>query len=67
MLGPAREACAYVADNPAKDFIAPNRLGWRSVQLLCPGQIHSANAAPKGGQPQVVIASLEELDSLWVP
>jgi putative hydrolase of the HAD superfamily len=67
MLGSARDACAYVADNPAKDFIAPNRLGWRSVQLLCPLQIHSANAAPKGGQPQVVIASLEELDSLWFP
>jgi len=67
MLATAGEACAYVADNPAKDFIAPNRLGWRSVQLLCPLQIHSANAPPKGGQPQVVIASLEELDSLWVP
>ena len=67
MLGPPGEACAYVADNPAKDFIAPNHLGWRSVQLLCPQQIHSANAAPQGGEPQIVIASLEELDSLWVP
>jgi putative hydrolase of the HAD superfamily len=67
MLATAREACAYVADNPAKDFIAPNRLGWRSVQLLCPLQIHSANAAPKGGQPQIVIACLDELESLWVP
>ncbi len=67
MLGLAHEACAYVADNPAKDFVAPNRLGWRSVQLLCPGQIHSANAAPNGDQPQIVIASLDELDSLWDP
>lgn len=67
MLGVAGEACAYVADNPAKDFIAPNRLGWQSVQLLCPGQIHSHNPAPKCGKPHVVIASLEELDSLWIP
>jgi len=63
VLGPPDEACAYVADNPAKDFLAPNRLGWTSVQLLCPGQIHSVNAAPKGGQPQIVIASLDELEA----
>jgi len=63
MLGPPGQACAYVADNPAKDFIAPNRLGWRSVQLLCPGQIHHANAAPKGGRAQIVIASLDELET----
>ena len=64
MLGATRESCAYVADNPAKDFLAPNRLGWRSVQLLCPQQIHSANAAPKGGEPQTVIASLDELEAV---
>ena len=63
MLGVPGEACAYVADNPAKDFLAPNRLGWLSVQLLCPGQIHSANPAPNGGQPRIVIASLDELEA----
>ena len=63
MLGPPGQACAYVADNPAKDFIAPNRLGWRSVQLLCPQQIHYANEAPKDGRPQIVIASLDELET----
>ncbi len=26
-------ACTYVADNPAKDFIAPKRLGWRTVRI----------------------------------
>lgn len=57
------EACAYVGDNPAKDFVAPNSLGWRSIQLLCPGQIHSDNAAPEGGTAQIVIASLDELEA----
>jgi len=57
------EACAYVGDNPAKDFVAPNRLGWRSIQLRCPQQIHSANAPPEGGTPQTVIASLDELEA----
>lgn len=27
------DACVYVGDNPAKDFVAPNRLGWRTVHL----------------------------------
>jgi len=26
--------CAYVADNPVKDFVSPNRLGWTTVCLL---------------------------------
>jgi len=60
MLGAADERCVYVADNPAKDFVAPNRMGWRTVQLVCAGQIHSAKYAPEGGQPQVVVGSLEE-------
>ncbi len=64
MLGVPHESCVYVGDNPAKDFVAPNRLGWRSVQLLCPQQIHSANAAGQGGRPQVVIARLDELEAV---
>jgi putative hydrolase of the HAD superfamily len=31
--------CWYVADNPAKDFIGPNRLGWRSIRLRVAGQL----------------------------
>lgn len=30
----------YVADNPAKDFITPARLGWSTVQINRPGAIH---------------------------
>ena len=63
-LGQADAACAYVADNPAKDFVAPNALGWRTVQLLCAGQIHSANPAPEAGRAQTTIASLDELESV---
>jgi len=25
--------CAYVADNPVKDFIAPHRLGWTTIRV----------------------------------
>src|SRR3546814_4787341 len=35
-------AFVYIADNPVKDFIAPRALGWRTVQIIRPGGIHSA-------------------------
>jgi putative hydrolase of the HAD superfamily len=34
----------YIADNPNKDFITPNKLGWTSICLLDKGQnIHKQN------------------------
>jgi len=60
-LAMPNEGCTYVADNPAKDFVAPNQLDWRTIQLLWRGQIHASNAAPEGGRPQVVAAGLGEL------
>ena len=34
----------YVADNPSKDFVTPNKLGWQTICLLNNGQnIHSQN------------------------
>lgn len=42
----------YVADNPIKDFIAPNERGWLTWRIRMPGQLHwaveptVANAAP---------------------
>ena len=47
--------CCYVADNPAKDFLAPNRLGWLTVQWRRPGQVHADSPAPEHGRPQRVI------------
>ena len=38
-------ACLYVADNPAKDFVAPRRLGWRSVRIKRPDGVHLAAPA----------------------
>ena len=33
-------ACVYVADNPAKDFIASGSLGWRSIRVRRAGSLH---------------------------
>ena len=59
---PAR--CLYVADNPAKDFVAPNELGWRSIQVRRQDGFYGGNTAPPGGHPQHVMATLDDLDAL---
>ena len=54
-------ACAYVADNPAKDFLPGNLLGWLTVQWRRPGQLHCDNAPPRAGRPKRVVRSAPEL------
>ena len=61
-LGVPHECCAYVGDNPAKDFVAPNRLGWRTVRLVCQGQVHADKPAAPGGRPDITIRSLDDLE-----
>jgi len=53
--------CAYVADNPAKDFLAPNKLGWATIQWRRRGQIHADNPPPKGGKPKQIVHTSKEL------
>lgn len=53
--------CAYVADNPSKDFVAPNALGWLSVMVRRSGALYADRPVPAGGQPQFVIDSLDGL------
>ena len=60
-FGVPHEACAYVGDNPAKDFLAPNQLGWLTIQMVRPGQVHSHKPPPAGGAPQVVATSPRQL------
>ena len=63
-FGLPHECCVYVGDNPKKDFVAPNALGWSSVQLLLEGQVHSNNPAPPGGEAQAVVESVAALELL---
>lgn len=39
-LGIEQKALTYIGDNPAKDFIAPNRQGWRTIRIRMEGQLH---------------------------
>ncbi len=66
-LGLTGDRCAYVADNPAKDFVAPHRLGWRTVRVRRPGGLHADVAS--GDDVDAEITSLTDLDAAlrWDP
>jgi len=49
----------YVGDNPCKDFIAPNRLGWKTIGLIDDGRnIHKQEAANDESNPRMWISEL---------
>ncbi len=63
-LHPDAEQFVYVGDNPAKDFVAPNRLGWTTVCLEDNGEnIHPQKFAEHAlpYHPWYRIASLKDL------
>lgn len=56
------EALVYVADNPAKDFIGPLRLGWRTVRLCRPLGLHAEDMAAPAADAEILAQSLDEVD-----
>ena len=53
----------YVADNPAKDFIAPRRRGWRTVQIVRPDRVHVVEAAQPSHRAHVTIENFDQFDA----
>jgi putative hydrolase of the HAD superfamily len=58
--GLAGAACAYVADNPTKDFGGPRSRGWRTVRVRREGSLHAALAS--GGDVDAEITDFAALD-----
>lgn len=59
--GQAPQSHVYIADNPAKDFLAPKRRGWLTVQIDRPERIH-VDVAPTAAHAAVhAIESLDEI------
>jgi len=56
---------AYVADNQAKDFIAPNKLGFMTVQIIRPARIHAELVEESDAAPQYVIHKITQLPDLF--
>jgi putative hydrolase of the HAD superfamily len=55
--------CAYVGDNPAKDFVTARRLNWFTVHVRRPGGEHFAVRLDNAHEADMEIASLLELES----
>ena len=60
-LGVPHECCGYVGDNPGKDFLPPNRLGWLTVHWRKRRQVHADTPAPRGGKAKRTVRSAREL------
>lgn len=51
----------YIADNAAKDFLAPNQLGWTTVQISRPGGLHTSQPPTADHAPTVRIDGFNQL------
>ena len=56
----------YVSDNPAKDFVAPNQLGWDSIHIKREFGEYNGINIPSNGKPRATINSLFELNEIIV-
>ena len=55
---------AYIADNPDKDFIAPNKLGILTVQIIRPARIHTQPAFGPAAAAKYEIHEITRLPAL---
>ena len=53
--GATATECVYIADNPTKDFVAPNQLGWKSLRIRRPYGLHAALENPPDSPPNAEI------------
>jgi putative hydrolase of the HAD superfamily len=59
-------ACAYVADNPAKDFTGPRCRGWRTVRVRRSGSLHAQVASGDDVDAEITgFAGLDEALGWW--
>ncbi|MHC4619349.1 MAG: HAD family hydrolase [Planctomycetota bacterium] len=54
----------YVADNEQKDFIAPNKLGFFTVQLTRPARIHTESSDHPDAPARRIIRKISQLPAL---
>ena len=58
------ENTVYVADNEIKDFIAPNKLGFLTVQLTRSARIHTSISTESGAAARYIIRQISQLPAL---
>jgi putative hydrolase of the HAD superfamily len=57
-LGVSGDRCAYVADNPSKDFVGPHQLGWTTLRVRRQHGLHFG--VESGGDVDYEVADLSE-------
>jgi putative hydrolase of the HAD superfamily len=60
-------SCVYVADNPRKDFLAPNTLGWRTIRVREKTGIYYNEMPQPQGEPQETVERFDSLFDLLLP
>ena len=63
-MGFRSEQCVYVGDNPVKDFIAPNQLGFKTVQMTRQNHLNTFPAPELSARAQYHINALSQLPKL---
>ena len=63
-LNAKTETMAYVADNEKKDFIAPNELGFLTIQIIRPARLHTDSAKQSRAAARYVIHKISRLPAL---
>jgi len=58
------ETISFIADNEKKDFIAPNKLGFLTIQLIRPARIHTESSPELGAAARYIIHKISELPGL---
>ena len=48
-------ACVYIGDNAAKDFVAPNALGWMTIRIVRAQGVYRDTPASEGGVPRNIV------------
>ena len=64
LLNVSAPEAIYVADNPAKDFLGPRRIGMCSAQIRRDDGVHANAPTIPGGSPDGYLESLYELPAL---
>lgn len=62
--GRSGDRLIYVADNPAKDFLGPRELGWRTVQIDRIGAVHPRTAPSERHRADATISSFADLEAV---
>jgi len=55
---------AYIADNAKKDFIAPNKLGFLTIQIIRPARLHTKTAPQADAAARYKICEIRQLPDL---